>query len=49
MENLVKNWEKIRTNYEQYTLKIMKTLRTAPLGFSFTSSYKKSECNHFSD
>ena len=36
-----KNWEKIRTNYEQYTLKIMKILRTALLGFSFTSSYKK--------
>ena len=36
-----KNREKIRTNYKQYTLKFMKTLRTAYLGSNFTGSYKK--------
>ena len=32
MENLKKHRERIRTNLEQYTLKIMKILRTASLG-----------------
>ena len=36
-----KNWEKIRTNEEQYILKFMKILRTASLGSNFTGSYKK--------
>ena len=36
-----KNREKIRTNSEKYTLKIMKTLRIASLGSNFIGSYKK--------
>ena len=43
MENLLKNKETIRTNLEQYTLEIMKILRTSSLGSTFTGSYKK-EC-----
>ena len=41
MENLKKNREKIRTNEEQYSLKIMKMFRTASLGSNVTGSYKK--------
>ena len=41
-EKFLKNREKIRTNWEQYTLKIMKILRRASLGSNFTGSYKKS-------
>ena len=37
----LKNREKIRTNLEQYILKIMKILRTASLRSNFTGSYKK--------
>ena len=45
MGNFSKNWKKIRVNYEQNTLKILKILRTASLGSNFTGSYKKRECN----
>ena len=41
MENLLKNKETIRTNLEQYTLEIMKILRTLSLESTFTGSYKK--------
>ena len=41
LENLRKNREKIRTNLEQYTLKIMKILRTASLGSNFNGTYKR--------
>ena len=42
MEKFLKKYrEKIRTNSEQYTLKIMKIVRTASIGFSFAGSYKK--------
>ena len=37
----LKNQEKIKINQEQYTLKIMKILRTTYLGSNFTVSYKK--------
>ena len=37
----LKNREKIKINQEQYTLKIMKILRTTYLGSNFTVSYKK--------
>ena len=37
------NKNKLRT----YTLKIMKILKIASLGSSFTGSYKKKECNMF--
>ena len=40
-EKFLKNREKIRTNWEQYTLKIMKILRRASLGSNFTGSYKR--------
>ena len=36
--------ENLTTNSEQYTLKIMKILRTASLGSNFTGSYKRKEC-----
>ena len=36
-----KNREKIKINQEQYTLKIMKILRTTNLGSNFTVSCKK--------
>ena len=39
-ENLGQSGKK-RTNLEQYTQKIMKILRTASLGSTFISSYKK--------
>ena len=47
------NFKKIGTNLEQYTLKIVKILRTASLGSNFTGSYKKhvpqqEEGNHYS-
>ena len=45
MGNL-KNLEKPRTNWEQYTLKIMKVLRTASLGSNFTGSYQKKNVVH---
>ena len=35
------NLEKVRTNSEQYTLKIMRILKTASLASNFTGSYKK--------
>ena len=41
IENVKENWEKIRTNLEQYTLKIMKISKTASLRSNFTASYKK--------
>ena len=41
MENFKKNQEKIRINYEQHTLKLMKILRTVNHGSNFTGSYKK--------
>ena len=41
-EKLKKNREKIRTDYEQYTLKIMNILRTASLESNFTGSSKES-------
>ena len=41
MENLKKNREKIRTNKEQYTVKIMKISRIASLGSNVTGSYEK--------
>ena len=41
MENFKKSRGKIRTNKEKYTLKIMKILGTASLGYSFTGPYKK--------
>ena len=40
MENFKKSGEN-KTKKEQYTLKIMKILRTTSLGYSFTGSYKK--------
>ena len=46
MENLLKNKETIRTNLEQYTLEIMKILRTLNLGSTFTGSYKKKSVLH---
>ena len=38
----IKNWEKIRANQEQYSLKIKKILGTADLGSNFTCCYKNS-------
>ena len=47
MENLKKNWGRIRTNWEQHIPKIIKILRTASLGSNFTGSYiKKSVLQH---
>ena len=40
----LKNQEKPRTNQKQYTLKVIKVLRTGSLGSNFSGSYKK-ECN----
>ena len=37
----MKNVEKIKTNKEQYTLKIMKSLKTGSVGSNFTAAYKK--------
>ena len=48
MENCLKNWKKIRTKQKQYTLKIIKNLRTASLGSNFTGSYKK-RVSHITD
>ena len=53
MEKFLKNREKLRANKEKYTLKIMKVLRAAILGPSFTGSYEKKsvlqqeEGNHY--
>ena len=49
MENLKKNREKEEKIINQYILKIMKVLRTASLGPSFTGSYiKKNVLNSIS-
>ena len=47
MENLKKNREKIRTNEEQYTLKIMNILRAASIGSNFSGSYKNKSVTFF--
>ena len=47
MENLKKKREKIRTNEEQYTLKIMNILRAASIGSNFSGSYKNKSVTFF--
>ena len=41
IENLKKTLKKIRTNQEQYSVKIMEILRTASLDSNFNGCYKK--------